>query len=157
METNKKDTLCWRCKRPGTRTCSWDDSMGSVPVEGWTAEETPFRAKDGEYIKTYNVIDCPLFEPMEDYKERTKNSYGEDTEPKQKKKQNKWEEVEPFLRDGYSDLAIAIKFGLNLDSVRKYKWRWKKKQREMLKLLIYREMKTHLWWNLIWWNIFGVR
>lgn len=66
-----KSTLCWRCQRPGTNTCSWDESRGTVPVEGWTAEVRPLRMQIGRVpiMKTsYHVIACPLYIPDENQK-----------------------------------------------------------------------------------------
>lgn len=48
---------CWDCKN-FAGGCSW--SKEGKPVEGWTAE---FSNKS---IKSYRVVDCPLFEPDDD-------------------------------------------------------------------------------------------
>ena len=52
------EALCWRCRRPGTSSCSWDKSL--TPVDGWTASVERW----GESGQTFCVISCPLFVPM---------------------------------------------------------------------------------------------
>ena len=105
----QKETLCWSCKRPGTRTCSWDDSKGNVPVEGWTAEERPY---PGAYVgpkRSFHVIECPLYEKDEKYYIATG---GE-------------KPVIPIgkfiflVKSGLSDGAIENRFGVSSASVRK--------------------------------------
>lgn len=66
---NMKETLCWRCSIPGTGGCSWDKSL--TPVEGWEAEQTPFRDSHSEASFSYCVKSCPLFRP-ESYREERK-------------------------------------------------------------------------------------
>lgn len=51
------DSKCWDCKN-FAGGCSW--SKEGKPVEGWTAE---FSNKS---LKSYRVVDCPLFEPDDD-------------------------------------------------------------------------------------------
>lgn len=53
-----EETLCWRCQRPGTSSCSWDKSL--TPVEGWTATAGPWGAEGVSYC----VHACPLFVPV---------------------------------------------------------------------------------------------
>ena len=125
-----KETLCWRCKRPGTRTCAWDDSKGNVPVEGWTAEEVPFRENDGSHIRTYHVIDCPLFELDEEYQRRIKHAFFDEESGKTAERRKRIEEIENLIRYGWTDKAIASRFGLSLKSANGYRIRWRKKQRE---------------------------
>lgn len=67
----KRETLCWRCTRPGTGTCSWDKRL--EPVEGWTAEEHRFRESDGSTTVSWCVLDCPLYDPDPDYAARMDN------------------------------------------------------------------------------------
>lgn len=57
-----KDTLCWTCTAPGTGRCSWDDSKGNVPVEGWVAEKQVINMQSIGLVDTYLVIECPLYE-----------------------------------------------------------------------------------------------
>ena len=56
----KRQTLCWNCKR---LDCSWMKDL--KPVKGWTAEKSSissFTSRKKREIKSYFVIDCPLFE-----------------------------------------------------------------------------------------------
>lgn len=125
-----EETLCWRCKRPGTGTCSWDKSRGNVPVEGWTAKEAAHRGNNGEYLKTYHVIDCPLFDLDEDYVERMKQAYCGAGNGKRAERQKRIEEIENLLRYGWTDKSIAQRYGLSLKAANGYRCRWRKKQRE---------------------------
>ena len=52
------ETLCWRCRRPGTSSCSWDKNL--TPVEGWAASLERWGAEG----VTYCVVECPMFAPM---------------------------------------------------------------------------------------------
>ena len=130
MGFQNKETLCWRCKRPGTGSCSWDASRGSVPVDGWTADEVPYREQDGSHIITYHVIDCPLFELDEDYMKRMNRACREVDSDKAEEKRKRIEEIENLIRYGWTDKAIASRFGLSLKSANGYRIRWRKKQRE---------------------------
>lgn len=130
MGFQNKETLCWRCKRPGTGSCSWDASRGSVPVEGWTADEVPFRERDGSHIRTYHVIDCPLFELDEDYVKRMKHACGLAQEGKRAESRKRREEIENLFRYGWTDKAIALRYGLKPNTVNAYRCKWRKQQRE---------------------------
>lgn len=131
MGFSGKETLCWRCKRPGTGTCSWDKSRGNVPVEGWTADEVPFMSWiESRATTTFRVIDCPLFDPEEDYDERMKRSFYAGEGGKREDKQKRNEEIENLIHYGWTDLAIALKFKLSSETIRKYRQEWRKKQRE---------------------------
>lgn len=54
-----KNTLCWSCGRFSGR-CSW--SANFEPVEGWSAEEGSLTRQYGGTLKTYTVLQCPLYE-----------------------------------------------------------------------------------------------
>lgn len=126
-----KETLCWRCKRPGTNTCSWDKSRGNVPVEGWTAEEVPFMSWiESRATTTFHVIDCPLFDPEENYDERKKEMCWGGYEPTKRELQERRERIEYLIRYGWTDKAIALECGLSVNSVSGYRHRWRKKQKE---------------------------
>ena len=131
MPFGMEETLCWRCKRPGTNTCSWDKSRGNVPVEGWTAEEVPFMSWiESRATTTFRVIDCPLFEQDEDYDQRMKRACFDAEGGKREERRKRIEEIENLLRFGWTDKAIALRFGLSLHSANGYRSRWRKKQRE---------------------------
>ena len=55
-----RDTICWECQR-ATGNCSWSQSL--TPVEGWTANKTYIHNEQGGKMKSYKVIECPLFIP----------------------------------------------------------------------------------------------
>lgn len=63
----KPSSLCLDCKN-ALGNCSWsevDPETGKIrfqPVEGWTAEQVPYRRQDGTYETNYLVVSCPLFE-----------------------------------------------------------------------------------------------
>ena len=60
-----KDTLCWTCaKACGGYDCPWAAKL--KPVDGWTAKETVRDYKDGSTVRSYQVIECPLY--MEEVK-----------------------------------------------------------------------------------------
>ena len=130
MPKRHDETLCWRCKRPGTGTCSWDKSRGNVPVEGWTAQEAAHRGNNGEYLRTYHVIDCPLFELDQDYVKRMKRAYWETESGKRAERRKRREEIENLIHYGWTDKAIALRFGLNPKTVNGYRCEWRKKQKE---------------------------
>lgn len=129
MGFSNKETLCWRCKRAGTESCAWDKSRGNVPVEGWTAEESKIRVGNGVYTKSYRVIDCPLFVLDEDYERRMKQHLGE-CQKRGVKPKTDIEKIEHFIRYGWTDKAIALQFGLSPETVRGYRYKWRKKQQE---------------------------
>lgn len=133
MSTRKAETICWRCKRPGTRTCSWDDSKGTVPVEGWEAEETSLWCGQenggGRTVKSYIVHACPLFDEEENYDYRTSHSVGLGEEAR------KWTHIdhalmERFFQQRLDDRVIAFRCGCSLYTVQDYKRKWKRKQEE---------------------------
>ena len=55
----RKAAICWDCKK-AAGFCSW--SADGKPVEGWTAEPSVIALQRGEQMRTYCVIECPLFE-----------------------------------------------------------------------------------------------
>lgn len=57
--TNKRPTLCWSCARFCGR-CSW--SAHFEPVAGWKAEKGSLTRQHGGTLKTYTVLQCPLYE-----------------------------------------------------------------------------------------------
>lgn len=57
----KKPSLCNRC---GTNILECDWLQSFTPIKGWYAELVPYREND----LTYNVIECPLFEPFKEKK-----------------------------------------------------------------------------------------
>lgn len=128
MGFQNKETLCWQCKRPGTGSCSWDQSRAKTPVEGWKAEEVRFREDTGIYTTTYHVIECPLFVPDADYERRTKEC-GESKQPGRKPRADR-SIIENLIRYGWTNEAIARRFGLSPATVQGYRLRWRKKQQE---------------------------
>ena len=129
------ETLCWRCKRPGTRTCSWDDSMGTVPVEGWDAEETRRWGWNESCVTSYRVKACPLFEEEENYDYRMTHSVG--LGPARRVRAERAgrpiadrERIEHLFLVGWRNEAIAREFGLAVTTITRYKSEWYKKRRE---------------------------
>lgn len=53
-------TLCWRCKN-AAGFCSWSDKS-FTPVDGWTAIPTKIKNGRNDYMDSFEVIECPLFE-----------------------------------------------------------------------------------------------
>ena len=115
------ETLCWRCKRPGTGSCAWDKSKGNTPVDGWTAEEVPYMSWcRSRATTTFVVIDCPLFVPEENYKQRCNYTYREPANSEERK------QIERLFGYGRSNKEIAEQFSLSLKTVRDYKTQWRK-------------------------------
>ena len=56
----KQITICWDCAR-AINGCNW--SIDGKPVEGWQAEPTQLKNKNGVYAESYCVISCPEFVP----------------------------------------------------------------------------------------------
>ena len=122
-----KDTICWRCKRPGTGTCSWDKSKGIIPVEGWKAE----RVYVGGIGVSYKVFECPLFSPNENYDEQERRArlYADFTEENERPAHYKKVDVKQIrrlFRDGLTNGEIASKLGANLSTVKYHRTKWKK-------------------------------
>lgn len=60
METNKPETLCFRCDNSCGK-CSW--SARFFPVEGWTATPTKIGTNCKiKWLPSYFVTDCPKFQ-----------------------------------------------------------------------------------------------
>lgn len=124
MPFKTKETLCWKCKRPGTGSCSWDRSRAKVPVEGWDADEVPYRESNGTYKTTYHVNECPLFILDEDYVRRMKEYAARHKRgPKPLVDRSV---VENLVRYGWTDQAIALRFGISIHTVRSYRNRWRR-------------------------------
>lgn len=128
MPYEMKETLCWKCQRAGTGSCSWDKSRAKVPVEGWSADEVAYRESNGKYSIAYHVNECPLFILDEDYVRRMKEHqarHRRGPEPMVDRSA-----VENLIRYGWTDKAIAQRFGISPNTVKSYKHRWRKRQLE---------------------------
>ena len=121
MPFDTKETLCWKCKRPGTNSCSWDKSRGRVPVEGWNADQCAFRDSDGTYGSSYRVNECPLFVLDEDYVRRMKEHAAQNKRGPRPTVDRS--EVDNLIRYGWTDRAIALRFGLSINTVKSYRHR----------------------------------
>lgn len=56
-----KETLCWGCNKC-TGFCPW--SQDFTPVDGWDATPTKIETEvPGEYIDSFLIHKCPLYEP----------------------------------------------------------------------------------------------
>ena len=112
------ETLCWRCTRPGTGTCSWDRSL--TPVDGWTAVPTNFREQDGSYVRTHRVLLCPRFVEEPDYDHRMSHvCIGRPVLVDR-------ERIMHLIRYGWRNEAIARELGVALETVKKYRTEWNK-------------------------------
>lgn len=123
-----QDQLCWRCNRVGTGTCAWDSSKGVIPVEGWTAEEVPYRDGAGKYSTTYAVTACPLFDEQEDYYERMKGCNPNKLGRKPPISGKMLKKMEFRFACNWTLKAIAAEFGVGTATVSKYKAEWKQRQ-----------------------------
>lgn len=62
---DRRPTLCWSCKhslpiaQKGTG-CPW--SRGLKPVEGWKAIPTEQKVSETRTVKSFTVLECPLYE-----------------------------------------------------------------------------------------------
>ena len=56
----RKDTLCWECKKAITGECSWSNDF--TPVEGWEATQTLIKMTTEKKEISYFVHSCPEFE-----------------------------------------------------------------------------------------------
>lgn len=113
-------TKCWFCQRPGTRSRPWDDSKGNVPVPGWTAAETKLLIQGKGYVRTYHVIDCPLFA------EDPRMSVPQETKPTLLS----LDRMQNYMSRGYTNNEIARLTGLSVSTVKQK--RKKIKEREKL-------------------------
>jgi hypothetical protein len=102
---DKSESLCWRCKKPGTGGCSWDRCF--VPVEGWEAElrEYPGACSHPKY--SYHVVACPLFEKDDGFYK----VHGGRPSVIPKKA------LEMLVRSGWSCADIASIYSLNKSAV----------------------------------------
>lgn len=129
MPFDTKETLCWSCKRTGTSTCSWDESKGNIPVKGWTAKEERHRAYEGKYIKTFHVIECPMFILDENYVQRMNSICGvHQSRQCSDERKKRTEEIENLIHYGWTNEAIALRFGLSVFTIKNKRSRWRKKQ-----------------------------
>ena len=54
MNTYKKATLCWDCKKSTNSGCSWSENF--IPVKGWEVEKSV-----GMHYDSFCVLACPEF------------------------------------------------------------------------------------------------
>ena len=69
----KPTTICWDCAR-AINGCNW--SIYEKSVEGWTAEPTQLKNKQGVYAESFCVISCPEFLPETERKAATLKTKG---------------------------------------------------------------------------------
>ena len=55
----KSQQLCWKCRK-AAGGCSWSDRL--EPVEGWTAKKAVIKNSPKDYIRSYEILECPEFE-----------------------------------------------------------------------------------------------
>ena len=67
---------CASCIK-GPAECSYMRDM--TPVEGWTAKAVAYRTQLGKSAYTYEVIECPEFEPKHKPKKKPRRRSGEST------------------------------------------------------------------------------
>ena len=129
----RKDTLCWECEKAGGK-CSW--SKNFTPVEGWNAIPTKISCgykKNGtepHFIDSFQVLECPEFEKMEELKRR-----AAEKKPKKKKyeqytkyKTNDYAEIHRLHDLGKSYKEIANILGVSDKSIYRAMQRERKKQ-----------------------------
>ena len=100
-----------------------------MPVDGWTAVEVPYVSGNKDTKSTtFHVIDCPLFDPEEDYTDRC-NFYLCEEEKKKKtgrKDSGVRKDAERLFRYGRSCKEIAKTLNISIKTVYKHKTRWNK-------------------------------
>lgn len=64
---------CANCAK-GSMECSYMRDL--TPVEGWTAQAVAYRTQLGKKTYTYEVIECPNFEPMRRVKQKRRKPDG---------------------------------------------------------------------------------
>lgn len=101
-------TKCWSCRRPGTSTCPWDASAGNTPTPGWTAIPTKILFQGKGYLRSYLVIDCPMFVP-----ESRPLNLPTDNIPTSD------EELWEYIQKGYSNSKISVMTGIDVVTVGK--------------------------------------
>lgn len=122
------ESLCWRCARPGTGTCSWDRNL--TPVPGWDASAEPWRLQEaGQYGMTWHVRACPLFQEDPDYMERMTHAStcATGTRKRGRPATQDWERMHRMFRNCFTDQTIAREFGITISTVRHYRVKWRKK------------------------------
>lgn len=112
-------TKCWFCKRPGTRSCPWDDSKGNVPVPGWTAVETKLLIQGKGYVKTYHIIDCPMFD------EDLRMSAPQETKPTLLS----LDKMQAYMKHGYTNNEITRLTGLSVSAIKQKRRRIKEREK----------------------------
>lgn len=121
------ETLCWRCTRPGTGTCSWDRNL--TPVPGWSATAEPWRLqKAGTYGMTWHVHACPLFQEDLDYLDRMAHAStsAAGARKRGRTKTQDWERMHWMFRNHFADKTVAREFGIAISTVRHYRVKWRK-------------------------------
>ena len=121
------ESLCWKCTRPGTGTCSWDKNL--TPVPGWDATAVLWRDKPGEYIRTWHVNACPLFCAVSKYDYRMTHVAGQ--RPRRKAgrpPKYDMEALSVLFRNGWRDYAIAKELHVSPATVSRYRKRWEHMQ-----------------------------
>ncbi len=111
----ERESLCWRCTRPGTGACSWDRNL--CPVPGWEAEMRQW----GSGL-SWHVFKCPLFDEQKDFDGRALNSPGSEAA-------EMWPvpgRMAYLFQYGWTDKAVAREFGLSTVTVKKYRTKWRK-------------------------------
>lgn len=89
----------------------------------------------GSETTTFRVIDCPLFDPMDDYdgQERRARLYcdiaDEEQEGKSGARKENTERVYRLFREGLNNKDVAHRLGLAARTVRHYRWKWKKEMK----------------------------
>lgn len=93
------------------------------------ARQRKFREQAGVYTDTYLVLECPLFEEEQDYKERMACvTLGAKRGPKTPEVR---ERIYQLIRNGFRNEAIALEVGVSLETVKTYRRNWRKAQGEM--------------------------
>lgn len=66
-------TICWSCKK-ACGGCSWSASF--EPIKGWRATPTDLKCYSAVRSGSYEVHECPLFEPEEKHEYKQINPDG---------------------------------------------------------------------------------
>lgn len=115
-----EETLCWRCQRPGTSSCSWDKSL--TPVEGWTATETRISLwPEGEKAVSYCVHACPMFRPVRRSGRDSARGLGSVLTE---------EMLERLVFRGFNDREIAAMTNMAVSTVRRRRLAYLRHQKE---------------------------
>lgn len=69
-----------------------------------------------------------MFELDEDYVQRMKNVREMQDGRCSEERRKRIEEIENLIHYGWTDKAIALRFGISVDAVRKRRYRWREKQ-----------------------------